>query len=86
MPVSGVVICCRQGSAASVSEHISTIENVEIHYKPENDTIIAVIDTTTVDGEVALVKALLEVDGVVDVRLAYHNFEDIQDARSAYNR
>jgi len=86
MPVSGIVICCRQGCAAGVSASIDAIDNVEIHHELENGTIIAVIDTATVDGEVALVKALLEVDGVVDVRLAYHNFEDIQDARSAYNR
>jgi len=85
MPVSGVVVSCRQGSAAAVSSSISIFDGVEIHHKLEHDTIIAVIDTATVDGQVSLVKTLLAVDGVVDVRLAYHNFEDIQDALSADN-
>jgi nitrate reductase NapD len=39
--------------------------------------IIAVVEADTVNGEVALVEQLHEVDGVVSVQLACHYFEDV---------
>ena len=77
MPVSGVVIVCRSGCAPAVSQRIAAEEGVEVHGVPDDTTIIAVIEAETVHDEVQIVKRLAETDGVQDVRLAYHNFEDV---------
>jgi len=50
---------------------------VEVHGCPDEATIIAVIESDTVQGEVDSVKRLSDIDGVQAVRLAYHNFEDL---------
>ena len=76
MPVSGVVVTCLQGRAEGVAGQISSMEGVEIHGMLPDNQIVAVVETETVHDEVAIVSRLHEVDGVVTVRMAYHNFED----------
>ena len=77
MPVSGVVITCRPGLAGKVSDRVADESGVEVHGCPDDATIIAVIESDTVQGEVDTVKRLSDIDGVQTVRLAYHNFEDL---------
>ena len=77
MPVSGVVITCQPGLAATVSDRAALESGVEVHGCPDEATIIAVIESDTVHGEVDAVKRLSDLDGVQTVRLAYHNFEDV---------
>ena len=76
MPVSGVVISCLQGKAEHVAGQISSMDGVEIHGILADGQIVAVVEAGTVHGEVAIVSRLHELDGVVTVRMAYHNFED----------
>lgn len=78
MPVSGVVIKCIPGRAAALAEALAEPEKVEIHGVLPDDRLVAVIVADTVDGEVEVVSRLMETDGVIDVQLAYHNFEDIE--------
>lgn len=78
MPISSVVISCRPGKAAAVESRLGTLQQLEIHHRLENGCLIAVLETETVDSEVSLVKEIIQTDGVLDVRLAYHNFEDLQ--------
>ena len=82
MPVSGVVITCRPGASEGLSPTIGAETGVEVHGCPDDSTIIAVIESDTVQGEVDTVKRLCDIDGVQTVRLAYHNFEDL-DERAA---
>ena len=77
MPVSGVVITCQPGLAVKVSDQVIRENGVEVHGCPDDATIIAVIESDTVQGEVDTVKRLSDIDGVQTVRLAYHNFEDL---------
>lgn len=77
MPVSGVVVTCIEGSAGQVAETISAIDGVEVQAVLPDGQIVAVIEHDTVDGEVGLVSDLHGIDGVVTVRMAYHNFEDV---------
>jgi len=79
MPVSGIVISCQPDSTEAVSTVIQNLHHVEIHHRLENGKLVAVLDTAAVDDEIAIVNDILAVDGVLDVRLAYHNFEDLQD-------
>ena len=76
MPVSGVVVTCEQGKAEGVAGDIASIEGVEVHGTLPDGQIVAVVVAETVNDEVAIVSKLHDVDGVVTVRMAYHNFED----------
>jgi len=79
MPVSGVVISCQPDKAEAVVNVIMKISQIELHQRLENGKLVAVLEAAAVDDEVAIVNDILQVDGVLDVRLAYHNFEDLQD-------
>jgi nitrate reductase NapD len=78
MPVSGVVITCRDGAANSVAAQMLAISGVEVHGVLPDGRVVAVIEADTVDAEVDLVSGLQEVEGVVTVQVAYHNFEDVE--------
>lgn len=77
MPVSGVVVSCLDGCAEAVSGRIALFDGVEVHGVLPDGRIIAVIEADTVDAEVDLVSQLHDVEDVVAVQLAYHNFEDL---------
>ena len=77
MPVSGIIITSVAGCADAVAARIATVEGVEIHGVLPDGQIVAVVEADTVEGEVQLVSQLHEVEDVVTVRLAYHNFEDV---------
>jgi nitrate reductase NapD len=81
MPVSGIVLTCGAGSADDVALRIAAIKGVEVHGVLPDGRIVAVVEADTVDGEVALVTELQEIEGVVSVQLAYHNFEDFEAER-----
>ena len=82
MPVSGIVVCCFEGCAEAVSERIRAFDGVEVHDILPDGQIIAVIEAETIQQEVDLVSQLHDVQDVITVRLAYHNFEDVDTKRS----
>ena len=77
MPISGIVISCRGDRAEAVSARIASFDGVEVHGVLPEGRIVAVVEANTVQGEVDLVSELQEIDDVISVQLAYHNFEDI---------
>lgn len=77
MPVSGIIVRCFNGCADAVAGRIAAFEGVEIHGVLTDGQIVAVIEADTVQEEVDLVSQLHEVEDVVTVQLAYHNFEDV---------
>lgn len=77
MPISGVVIKCLPERAAELAETLSQPQEVEIHGVLPDGRLVAVIEADSVEGEVQVVSRLMEIDGVIDVQLAYHNFEDV---------
>ncbi len=82
MPVSSVVVSCQVGRTAEIESRLKIYGQVEIHHLLDNGSIIAVLETDTVDEEVSLVTEMMQTDGVLDVRLAYHNFEDLQELQT----
>ena len=76
MPVSGVVISCLQGRTEDVASDLEAIEGVEVHGKLPDGQIVAVVEAVSVNDEVDIVSRLHGIDGVIAVRMAYHNFED----------
>lgn len=79
MPVSGVVVTCMPDVGDDVVNRIAAIDGVEVHGLLPDGRIVAVLEADTVQEEVDLVSGLHEVEGVVAVRLAYHNFEDVAE-------
>lgn len=77
MPVSGVVIRCAVGNEQHVADRIKLIDGVEVHGVLPDGQVIAVVEADSVNAEVDLVSSLHDVEGVVSVGMAYHNFEDV---------
>jgi nitrate reductase NapD len=78
MPVSSVVVTCQEGRAEGVAGDFAAIAGVEVHGVLPDGQIVAVIEADTIQGEVDIVARLHEVADVVTVRMAYHNFEDVE--------
>ena len=76
MPVSGIVVRCLDDCADAVAARIKAFAGVEVHGVLPDGQIVAVVEADTVQGEVDIVSQLHEVQDVVTVQLAYHNFED----------
>ena len=79
MALSGIVITCRTGRTSDVVSSIVDSGVAEIHAATLEGKVVAVIDAPTLEEEVRIVRALAVMDGVVDVQLAYHHFEEILD-------
>lgn len=77
MPISGIVVTCREESSDGVVRQVSQVEGVEVHGVLPGGKIVAVVEAESVEGEVAAVEGLQEIDGVISVQLAYHNFEEL---------
>lgn len=77
MPVSGIVLNCSSGCADAVAARIASFCGLEVHGVLPDGRIVAVVEADSVDDEVSLVSGLHDVEGVVSVQLAYHNFEDL---------
>jgi nitrate reductase NapD len=78
MPVSGIVITCTDGRTEEIAVAIDGRSGLEVHGVLPENRIVAVIEADSIDDEVTLVKDLHEIDGIVTVRMAYHNFEDLE--------
>ena len=77
MPISGIVVRCGEGTAGAVGARMAQFSGVEVHGLSDDGQIVAVIEAATIQEEVDLVSDLHNVQDVISVRLAYHNFEDI---------
>ncbi len=78
MPISGVIIRCRTESAAELARTLARQDAVEIYEVLQDGSIVAVIEAASVEEEKEIVSGLAATAGVIDVQLAYHNFEDLQ--------
>ena len=82
MPISSVVISCLPVKVAAVAAGLKIFPQLEIHHQLASGSLVAVMETATLDEEVSLVKEIMQTADVLDVRLAYHNFEDLQELHS----
>lgn len=76
MPVSGIVLTCVAARVDDVALRLATVNGVEVHGVLPDGRIVAVVEADTVDDEVELVTELQEIEDVISVQMAYHNFED----------
>ena len=77
MPISGVVISCKNGTADELAQSITQPDSIEVHGVLPDGSLVAVIEADSVEAEMEIIEGLLRIDGIIDVRLAYHNFEDL---------
>ena len=77
MPVSGIVLTCVPAKVSDIALQLVALASVEVHGVLPDGRIVAVIDAETVDDEVVLVTKLQEIENVISVQIAYHNFEDL---------
>ena len=79
VPISGVVIKCRPECTANLAQTLARPGSVEIHGALPDGSLVAVIEAESVEEETRIVAGLMETGGVIDVMLAYHNFEDMHE-------
>jgi len=79
MPISGVIIKCKMETAEEVARSLAQRDSIEVHGALPDGSFVAVIESASIEGEREIVSSLLAIEGVIDVRLAYHNFEDLHD-------
>lgn len=84
MPISGIVIRPLEHASAAILEQLAVIPGVEVHGTVPDGRIVAVVEADTVQGEVDLVSQLHDIDGIVSVQMAYHNFEDLAEQQDAH--
>ncbi|ORJ57557.1 chaperone NapD [Geothermobacter hydrogeniphilus] len=80
MPVSGVVISIDATRDNEVVEKLNRLQGVEVMTERTEGKLVAVIDAPDFEVQEELTRSIREVDGVADLTLAYHNFEDMVDA------
>lgn len=61
-----------------MAENAAAVPGVEVHGTLPEGKVVVVIEGDTIDQEVDRAKLLREIEGVIDVQVAYHNFEDVQ--------
>lgn len=81
MPVSGIVLTCVAARVDDIALQLATVSGIEVHGVLPDGRIVAVVEADTVDDEVALVTELQEIEDVISVQMAYHNFEDFEAER-----
>lgn len=87
MPISGVVVKCRPGHEGAVAEQLRPLPGLEVHGVLPDGQVVAVIEAETVQQEAELAVQLQGLEGVLNVQIAYHHFEDVtseQDKGGAY--
>lgn len=77
MPISGVVLRCRPGNEELVAGQARLVPGVEVHAALPDGQVVAVIEAASVQAEVDIASQLEQIDAVISVQVAYHNFEDV---------
>ena len=76
MVVSGLVLNTLPEKLEQVKKYLGTMKGVEINSVVDNYKIIVIIESKTVEDEVAVSKEIAAMDGVLGINLAYHHFEE----------
>jgi nitrate reductase NapAB chaperone NapD len=76
MNISGLLITAVEGAEASVVAQLADVTGLEVAHRLPGGRIVATLERETTDDEVAVVRRLYGIDGVVSAVMAYHYFED----------
>ncbi len=76
MVVSGLLVNTLPEKLEQVKKNLGTMKGVEINSVVDNYKIVVIIESKTVEDEVAISKEIARMDGVLGINLAYHHFEE----------
>lgn len=76
MPISGVVLKCAPGTETSVAERARLLPGVEVHAALPDGQVVVVIEADSIKQEAERAMQMQDIEGVISVQVAYHNFED----------
>ena len=79
MPISSLIIQTTPEETESLARRIHQFSNTSVvNTFASTSTIIAITETSSRSSDQEAWKRIEETEGVVDVRLIYHNFEDVE--------
>jgi nitrate reductase NapD len=76
MVISGLCINVLPARIEEVKQQLADIPQMEIHTVIDNYKIVVVIETGSIDEEIAISKRISRMEGVLGINLAYHHFGD----------
>ena len=77
MNYSGIIVICKPEQTAALSEHLAELPGVEVHYQDSaQGKVILVQEAESVDAEVAGIKRIKQVPGVIVADMVYHYFAE----------
>jgi nitrate reductase NapD len=77
MNYSGIVVICKPEQMSGVAGRLAALPGVEVHHQDVSQgKIIVVQEAESVDAEMAGVKRIKRVAGVILADMMYHYFED----------
>ncbi len=76
MVVSGLLINTVPEKLEQVKKELGAINGLEIHSIIDDYKIVVVVESETVEDEIAISGKIAKMDGVLGINLAYHHFED----------
>lgn len=74
---SGVAVHVRPGRRDAVCDALASLPGVEVHLRhPDGERLIAVVESSDVDGQVVALRGIREVPGVLVAAPAFHFVDD----------
>lgn len=76
MVLSGLLVKIMPDSLKQVKENLKNIQGLKIQSITEDNSIIAILQTGSVEEETLISSDIEKIKGVLNVNLAYHHFND----------
>jgi nitrate reductase NapD len=76
MVLSGLLVKIIPDKLDQVKENLRIIEGLKIHSMTDDNEILAMLETSSVEDETSISSDIAKIEGVLEVNLAYHHFND----------
>ena len=76
MVVSGLLVNTAPDKLEQVKSELSKLEGVEINSVLDDHKIVVVVESKDIEGETEVSKRITDIEGVLEVNIAYHHFGD----------
>lgn len=86
MPISGIVIRIDPDRQREIRRDLAQLPEVELQTETAGNLLVATLDAVDFASEQALTERISALPGVVNVTVAYHNFEDMTEGANTGRR
>jgi nitrate reductase NapAB chaperone NapD len=76
MFVSGLIVDTLASKLEQVKYELMKLDCVEINSILDDSKLVVVVESEDVESEALLSKKIVDIDGVLGIKLAYHHFGD----------